>query len=111
VPSRRTSSTGKDHDYRSQCRTGSHLYEGIDLVFIDAKKRDYIAYYEAVIDKVVSGGLLLADNILWDGKVLDSNPDKTTQAIKEFNAHIAVDLRVDSVILPLRDGVNVIMKR
>jgi len=87
------------------------LDDGIDMVFIDAKKRDYIKYYDLIIDKVKSGGLILADNILWDGKVLDASPDRTTQSIKEFNSYVAKDLRVHNVIFPLRDGVNIMVKR
>lgn len=83
----------------------------IDLVFIDAKKQDYLTYFDLVVDKVASGGLILADNILWDGKVLDYSPDKTTRAIQDFNSFIALDERVSNFILPLRDGINVIIKK
>ena len=89
----------------------TEVADGVDLVFIDAKKRDYIRYYEAIIDKVRPGGILLADNILWDSKVLAKNKDKTTQAIHDFNAHVHADTRVANVILPLRDGVNILQKR
>lgn len=82
----------------------------VDLVFIDAKKQDYQKYYDLIIDQVPPGGIILADNILWDGKVLKDHSDKTTEAIKAFNAYVLADARVTNVILPLRDGVNVIVK-
>jgi len=88
------------------------LEDGIDLVFIDAKKTDYINYYNDILDKVKTGGIILADNILWDGKVIDpSQKDKTTQAIREFNVLVNNDKRVSNTILPLRDGVNILVKR
>lgn len=82
----------------------------IDLVWIDAGKRDYQYYYDELIDKVRSGGYLLADNILWDGKVTQDSDDAVTQALQSFNAHIASDNRVQQVILPLRDGISIIRK-
>lgn len=85
-----------------------------DFVFIDADKREYIDYYELVLPKVRQGGFILADNTLWDGKVLIENPpsgDHQTLAIKQFNEFVAHDERVEKVILPLRDGLTVMMKR
>jgi len=87
-----------------------NLQSGIDLVFIDAKKRDYQQYYDLLLPKVKAGGIILADNILWDGKVLDAKPDRTTKAIIDFNSYVQADARVTNMILPLRDGVNIIMK-
>ncbi len=90
------------------------LTETFDLVFIDADKREYPAYYEAVFDKVKQGGFIIADNTLWDGKVLESNTpnnDMQTLAIKQFNDMIAGDERVEKVILPIRDGLTLIMKK
>ncbi len=84
---------------------------GIDMVFVDARKRDYQRYYDLIIDKVNAGGVLLVDNILWDGKVLEENKDVTTETIHSFNEYIKKDDRVSNVILPLRDGVNIIIKR
>lgn len=83
-----------------------------DVVYIDANKREYIEYYNLVFDKVKSGGYILADNVLWSGKVLLDNPpkDAQTQSIIAFNKMIREDHRVDSVILPIRDGINVIYK-
>lgn len=86
------------------------LNEIYDLVFIDAKKRDYPIYYDLVIDKLRTGGIILADNVLWDGKVLLESPDKTTEAIQHFNQKIKSDPRVENVILPIRDGINMIRK-
>ncbi|MBK8805129.1 MAG: class I SAM-dependent methyltransferase [Bacteroidales bacterium] len=84
-----------------------------DLVFIDANKRNYIEYYDLVFDKVSSGGIILADNVLWDGHVL--NPDKAndsqTQSIMAFNKMIALDARVEKLLLPLRDGLFLIRKK
>lgn len=79
-----------------------------DLVFMDAKKKDYPVYFDLIIDKMSSGGVILADNILWSGKVLHENKDKTTEAIHRFNQKILEDPRVMSVILPIRDGINII---
>lgn len=83
-----------------------------DIVYIDANKREYNEYYELVFDMVRHGGLILADNVLWDGKVcMDPLPqDQQTQAIVRFNDAIASDKRVESVILPLRDGLSIIRK-
>lgn len=81
-----------------------------DLVFIDADKKNNINYYQLVIDKVPSGGLILIDNVLWKGKVLQEDYDKQTELILELNKQIASDLRVEKVILPLRDGLFLIRK-
>lgn len=87
-----------------------------DLVFMDANKRDYIKYYNAFIEKVRSGGFIIADNVLWSGKVLTGNPasmphDPQTMGIHNFNQIIAEDPRVENVIIPLRDGINLIRKK
>lgn len=84
-----------------------------DLVFIDANKRHYIEYYNAIFDKVRSGGLIIADNTLWDGHVLDTpkQSDKQTIGIQAFNDMIAKDDRVEKVILPIRDGLTLIWKK
>lgn len=83
-----------------------------DLVFIDANKREYTAYYELVFDMVRPGGYILADNVLWDGKVYQENVpnDAQTQGICKFNQLVKDDHRVENVILPLRDGMNLIRK-
>ncbi|MDR1678904.1 MAG: O-methyltransferase [Prevotellaceae bacterium] len=84
-----------------------------DLVFLDADKREYTDYYRAVFDKLKAGGYLLADNTLWDGKVLHTpDPrDAQTIALQAFNNLVATDPRVETVILPLRDGLTVIRKK
>lgn len=89
------------------------LEDIFDLVFIDADKREYLAYYEAILPKVRAGGFILADNTWWDGKVLEEvNPnDKQTIEIMRFNDFIAADPRVEKVMLPLRDGLTVIRKK
>ena len=84
-----------------------------DLVYMDANKREYPEYYELIFDMVRPGGLILADNVLWDGKVCeDPMPqDKQTLGIARFNDMVKEDRRVESVILPLRDGLNLIRKK
>ena len=84
-----------------------------DMVYIDANKREYPEYYDLVFDMVRPGGYILADNVLWDGKVwLNPLPqDKQTQGIAAFNSIVARDPRVESVILPVRDGLNLIRKK
>lgn len=84
-----------------------------DMVYMDANKREYCEYYELVFDMIRPGGLILADNVLWDGKVCQ-NPlpqDKQTLGIARFNDMVSADPRVESVIIPLRDGLNLIRKK
>lgn len=83
-----------------------------DLVYIDANKREYSEYYDLVFDLVRPGGLILADDVLWDGKLWqDPLPqDKQTLGIAAFNDKVMADPRVESVLLPIRDGLNVIRK-
>lgn len=81
-----------------------------DLVFIDADKENYSNYYDMVIDKLNLKGIILADNVLWSGKVLDENPDKDTRAIIAFNKKVTDDPRVENVLLPIRDGIMMIRK-
>ena len=88
------------------------LDETFDLVFIDADKENYLNYYNLVFEKVRKGGFILADNALWNGKVVESNkkPDKETEGIIEFNDFVRNDKRVENVLLPLRDGVMIVRK-
>jgi predicted O-methyltransferase YrrM len=88
------------------------LKNSFDLVFIDADKREYCDYYQLVFDLIPVGGFLLADNVLWDGKVVDpeASGEDQTQGILEFNDRIQNDPRVKNVILPVRDGIMVIQK-
>jgi caffeoyl-CoA O-methyltransferase len=81
-----------------------------DLVFIDADKENYSKYYDLVFDKVRPGGLILADNVLWSGKVVRPKPDKDTRALLEFNQKVIADPRVENLLLPLRDGIMMIRK-
>ncbi|RHJ77115.1 O-methyltransferase [Parabacteroides sp. AM08-6] len=89
------------------------LDETFDLVFIDADKRLYAEYFDLVFPLVRQGGLILADNTLWDGKVLEKpHPsDKQTAGILSFNDKIKEDTRIEKVILPLRDGLTMIWKK
>lgn len=87
-----------------------------DLVYIDANKRDYQAYFEAVIDNVRPGGFIIADNTLWDGKVLTADDpttirDAQTRAIAMFNDAIAADTRIEKIIIPIRDGLTIMRRR
>jgi caffeoyl-CoA O-methyltransferase len=89
------------------------LNEPFDLVFIDADKRDYPQYFDLVIDKLNTGGYIIADNILWDGKVVDPNcaDEPQTKGIMQFNEKVKNDVRVEKVILPFRDGMMLIRKK
>lgn len=84
-----------------------------DLVFIDANKRDYVAYYEMAMQILNPGGFIIADNTLWDGKVVTCTEkiDAQTAGILAFNDHVAADDRVEVVIIPLRDGLTIIHKK
>jgi len=84
-----------------------------DIVFIDADKENYIAYYDLVFDKVKKGGYIIADNVLWSGKVLLDNDklDKDSKAIKAFNDKIQEDKRVENILLPIRDGLMICRKK
>jgi caffeoyl-CoA O-methyltransferase len=86
------------------------LNERFDLVFIDADKVNYFKYYELVFPKVRAGGIILADNVLWSGKVVNETPDRDTQVILDFNRRIHEDHRVENVLLPIRDGIMMIRK-
>jgi caffeoyl-CoA O-methyltransferase len=86
-------------------------YNDIDLVFIDADKKNNYAYYCGVLDKVRSGGLIIIDNVLWKGKVYGEEKDADTQTIRKLNDLVAADDRVEKLILPIRDGLLVIRKK
>ena len=86
------------------------LNERFDLVFIDADKENYARYYDLVIDRVNLNGLILADNVLWSGKVLEDKPDKDTRSILDFNKKVQADARVENVLLPVRDGIMLMRK-
>jgi caffeoyl-CoA O-methyltransferase len=86
------------------------LQQNFDLVFIDADKENYSRYFDLVIDRVTLSGYILADNVLWSGKVLDPKPDKDTKAIIDFNSKVHNDARVENVLLPIRDGIMLMRK-
>ena len=88
-----------------------NLNETLDLVFIDADKPNYSNYYNLVFDKLRPGGFIIADNVLWSGKVLDDEKDENTQALADFNNMVLADERVENVLLPIRDGLMVIRKK
>lgn len=82
-----------------------------DLVFIDADKKRNLTYYDMLVDRVPSGGILMIDNVLWKGKVFDENPDNQTKQVLELNNTLARDSRVEKLILPVRDGLFVLRKK
>lgn len=84
-----------------------------DMVFIDGEKREYVQYYETVLDYVRPGGFILADNTLWDGHVVDPAycRDRQTEAIRQFNDRVASDRRVEVAMIPVRDGLTLIRKK
>jgi predicted O-methyltransferase YrrM len=81
-----------------------------DLVFIDADKVNYVNYYEAVLPKLAANGLLIADNTLWSGRVVDDDADETTRVIQQFNDRVRDDPRVEQVLLTVRDGMLLVKK-
>ena len=83
-----------------------------DLVFIDGDKREYIEYYKLIIDKVKPGGFILADNVIWGGKVIDTDTrDPQTLGVINFNNFISLEQSVEKLILPIRDGIMIIRKK
>ncbi len=94
------------------CEVIPALEEQFDVVFIDADKRQYLEYYQLVFDRIRPGGIIFADDVLWDGKVLDiASVDEQTQGIVAFNDYIMNDRRVEKVLLPLRHGIMMIRKK
>ncbi len=87
------------------------IEEKFDLIFIDADKENYINYFNLVIDKLNNNGVILADNVLWSGKVINSEDhDLTTNVLREFNKSVNNDKRVETILLPIRDGISIIRK-
>jgi len=86
------------------------LNETFDLVFIDADKPNYSNYYNLVFDKLRPGGFIIADNVLWSGRVLDNEKDENTQALHDFSEMVMADKRVSNVLLPIRDGLMIVCK-
>ncbi|QPH38132.1 O-methyltransferase [Pedobacter endophyticus] len=91
--------------------TMQELDEVFDIVFIDADKKNNGAYYDLIFERVRPGGIIIVDNVLWSGKVLQDKQDKDTRNITGFNDKIAADERVEKLILPVRDGLFVIRKK
>lgn len=105
------------YEHKIFCHVGNALKiipkidKFFDLVFLDADKENYPAYFEMVIDKIVPGGILISDNVLWSGKVIDkNNSDITTKKLLEFNNMINNDKRFETIIIPVRDGLSVSRK-
>ena len=101
------------NDQINEQMVNDHMVKEYDLVFLDADKREYVAYYDLIFDLVAPGGWILADNTLWDGHIIDPayDPDKQTLGLRAFNDRVASDPRVEQVILPLRDGLTLIHKK
>jgi caffeoyl-CoA O-methyltransferase len=100
-------------DYRlgPGLETIAQLDGPFELVFIDADKPNYVNYYEATLPLLAEGGLLIADNTLWSGRVADeSETDENTNAIRAFNDHVLADSRVHNVLLTVRDGMNLVWR-
>lgn len=94
------------------CEVIPRLDELFDLVFIDADKRQYLDYYHLVFDRVRPGGMIVADDVLWDGKVVDARSrDAQTRGILEFNDFVHSDSRVENILLPVRHGLMLIRKK
>jgi caffeoyl-CoA O-methyltransferase len=87
------------------------LEGSFDLVFIDADKESYVEYYENVLPKLSERGFIVADNVLWSGRVLEDEGDESTEAIKRFNEHVVRDERVECLMLTVRDGMTLIRRR
>lgn len=86
------------------------LEKGFDMVFIDAAKREYDLYYEEALRLLRTGGVMIIDNVLWRGKVVETDPDKRTKSIQEFNRKIHEDDRVLPFLMPIRDGIFLVQK-
>lgn len=94
------------------CEVIPTLQDQFDVVFIDADKRQYPEYYRLVLDKVRPGGMIIADDVLWEGKVLETNSrDAQTIGIQEFNELVQADPRVENILLPIRHGLMLIRKK
>lgn len=81
-----------------------------DLVFIDADKEQYPLYFDLIVNRVRTGGLIIADNVLWSGKVLEKTGDEATQTLQIFNKKVVDDVRVETLLLPVRDGLTLLRK-
>ena len=87
------------------------INENFDLIFLDADKENYVNYFNLIINKLNKGGIILADNVLWSGKVIDlTDNDLPTRILREFNELVNEDSRVETILLPIRDGISLIRK-
>jgi len=88
------------------------LHETWDIIYIDADKTNYLNYYKLLLPSLSKNGILLADNVLWSGKILNhpSSDDKETKALSEFNEYVKNDNNVTNLLLPLRDGIMIVQK-
>ena len=87
------------------------INETFDFIFLDADKENYINYFNCIIDKLNKNGVILADNVLWSGKVIDKKQqDETTKILRKFNDIVNNDCRVETILLPIRDGISIIRK-
>ena len=89
------------------------ITQPIDIVFIDADKKNYLTYYHLVMDKLAKGGLIIADNVLWSGKITmpEKDMDRETLALHQFNQFVQQDARVENILLPIRDGLMIVRKK
>ncbi len=87
------------------------IEEKFDLIFMDGSKHEYCDYFDLLFDKLNSGGILVADNVLWYGKIFGKSNDNKADSMDTFNRKVFEDDRVDNVILPIRDGLNIIRKK
>jgi len=101
----------KQHFGEAEPILGTLPYNDFDIVFIDADKKNNYNYFQLVLDKVKSGGLIIIDNVLWKGKVFGPENDADTVLIRKQNDQIAADERVEKLILPVRDGLLLIRKK
>ena len=88
----------------------SEINQYFELVFIDADKENYCKYFDLIIDKIKINGYIIADNVLWSGKVLEEVQDKETQALNEYNKKVLKDERIETLLLPIRDGLMISKK-
>ncbi|HAC14611.1 MAG TPA: O-methyltransferase [Bacteroidetes bacterium] len=109
---RQSASYNKIHILEGNAREKiNELPNNLDLFFLDADKDYYATYYEVILSKLKSGGIIIADNVFWHGGVLDAKKDRKSSAIHEFNELVFSDKRVESVMLTVRDGISIIRKK
>jgi len=88
----------------------SELNQCFELAFIDADKENYCKYFDLIIDKIKINGYIIADNVLWSGKIVEKVQDKETQALNEYNKKVLKDERIETLLLPIRDGLMISKK-